>query len=426
MKYFLIFALIGLTVSVVPGVFAEQRDPVLESSVLWEVGTIQWLEDVYSSTGTAVVRVIDPDRNQIHGEIENFDVDVWSDTDLAGLDLTVTETDISSGVFEGTVFFSITDDSSGHRLRISQGDTVFSKYADITIPKSDYDDLSVLIDTAMISEENPTQKIEDRIALDKESYEWGDTVTIMIIAPELNMDSKTIEEINNTEKFPVEITTRHFEIKEFSLVETDVDTGVFSGKVTLNADDLPSAVDRVDHNNDGITVNFEYKEDMVAIGSAPIIETKSQEFTERQICGTGTTLQDGICRVTETVQSAESSSKWNNPYQNITPPLKQIKSGIALADVKCKEGKHPAYKSDRMSVACVTSSTYSDLIDRGWASLRLETRTTSDVGQNLCIWYGGDWDRISRHCNGLDSHLMCTMAGGKILDDSCLIPNTLN
>ena len=278
MNYFLIFALIGLTTSVIPSVFAEQRDPVLESSILWEVGTIQLLEDVYSTTGTAVIRVIDPDMNQIHGEIENFDVDVWSDTDLAGIDLTITETSRSSGIFEGTVFFSTADDSSGHRLRISQGDIIFSKYADTTIPKSHYGDISVLIDTAMIKEENPVSEIEDRVALDRKSYGWGDDVTITVTAPELNTDSRTIEKIHYDEKSPIKINTRHFEIKEFSLIETDVDTGIFSGKVTLNENDLPSA-DRIDYNSDGITVNFEYQEDWVAIGSAPIIHVESEDFT---------------------------------------------------------------------------------------------------------------------------------------------------
>ena len=241
------------------------------------MGTIQLLEDVYSTTGTAVIRVIDPDMNQIHGEIENFDVDVWSDTDLAGIDLTITETSRSSGIFEGTVFFSTADDSSGHRLRISQGDTIFSKYADTTIPKSSYNDISVLIDTAIIKEENHVQKIEDRVALDRESYGWRDDVAITVTAPELNTDSKTIEKINYNENSPININTRHFEINEFSLVETGADTGVFSGKVTLNADDLPSA-DRIDYNNDGITVNFEYQEDMVAIGSASITHTESKYF----------------------------------------------------------------------------------------------------------------------------------------------------
>lgn len=278
MKYFLSLTLIAMAASVIPGVSAEQNDLVLDSTIMWDVGKIQLLEDAYSSTGTAVVRVIDPDMNLIHGEIDNFDVDVWSGTDLTGIDLTVTETDTSSGIFEGTVFFSTTDNSSGHRLRISQGDTVFAKYVDTTIPKSDYNDISVLIDTAIIKKENPVSKIEDRVVLDRKSYGWGDDVIITVTAPELNIDSKVIEKISNdAEKSPIKINTRHFEIKGFSLVETDVDTGVFSGKVTLNENDLPSA-DSIDYHNDGITVNFEYQEDMVAIGSAPIVKTESEDF----------------------------------------------------------------------------------------------------------------------------------------------------
>ena len=86
----------------------------------------------------------------------------------------------------------------------------------------------------------------------------------------------------NAEKSPVEITTRHFEIKEFSLVETGADTGIFSGMITLNADALPSA-DHVDYGNDGITVNFEYQEDTVAIGSSPIVNTEYEGFTGEQL-----------------------------------------------------------------------------------------------------------------------------------------------
>ncbi len=105
-------------------------------------------------------------------------------------------------------------------------------------------------------------------------------------------------------------------------------------------------------------------------------------------------------------------------------PLKQIKNGVALANVQCHDEKRVIYKHDRMSAACVTSSTYGDLIERGWAALRLETDATTDVGQNLCKLYGGDWDRWSRHCDGLESNLMCTMAGGNILNGDCIIPIT--
>ena len=66
--------------------------------------------------------------------VDNFQVDVWSDSDSGGIDLMVTETSEMSGVFEGTVFFTTTDESSGHRLRVSEGDTVTVEYEDNTLP----------------------------------------------------------------------------------------------------------------------------------------------------------------------------------------------------------------------------------------------------------------------------------------------------
>ena len=49
-------------------------------------------------------------------------------------DLTVTETNEATGIFEGTVFFTVTDESSGHRLRVSEGDTITAEYEDNTLP----------------------------------------------------------------------------------------------------------------------------------------------------------------------------------------------------------------------------------------------------------------------------------------------------
>ena len=53
--------------------------------------------------------------------VGNFDVDVWPDSDAGGIDLTVTETNEATGIFEGTVFFTVVDESSGHRLRVAEG-----------------------------------------------------------------------------------------------------------------------------------------------------------------------------------------------------------------------------------------------------------------------------------------------------------------
>ncbi|MDH3656836.1 MAG: hypothetical protein OEM77_01700 [Nitrosopumilus sp.] len=52
--------------------------------------------------------------------------------------------------------------------------------------------------------------------------------------------------------------------------------------------------------------------------------------------------------------------------ENIPAPLKQISAGVALVDVKCNDGKHPAYKYNRMMVACVSEGTLEKLIERGW------------------------------------------------------------
>ena len=58
-----------------------------------------------------------------------------------------------------------------------------------------------------------------------------------------------------------------------------------------------------------------------------------------------------------------------NTKENIPAPLKQIATGVALVDVKCNEGKHPAYKYNRIMVACVSEETLEKLIERRWAKL---------------------------------------------------------
>ena len=107
--------------------------------------TIKWLETSYPSSGTGIIRVIDPDMNLNPDRIDNFDVDVWSDSDAGGIDITVTETDDATGIFEGTVFFTTNDESSGHRLRVTEGDTITAEYEDNTLsdPYTPTDELDI-------------------------------------------------------------------------------------------------------------------------------------------------------------------------------------------------------------------------------------------------------------------------------------------
>jgi len=121
----------GITVSFE---FSEDETVVGSALIRWNIGEVQWLEASYPASGTGVVRVIDPDMNLDPEAVDNFDVDVWSDSDAGGIDLTVTETNEATGIFEGTVFFTVRDESSGHRLRVAEGDTVTASYEDNTLP----------------------------------------------------------------------------------------------------------------------------------------------------------------------------------------------------------------------------------------------------------------------------------------------------
>lgn len=121
----------GLTVSYE---FSEDETVVGSALIRWNIGEVSFLEASYPASGTGVVRVIDPDMNLNPEAVDNFNVDVWSDSDAGGIDLTVTETNEATGIFEGTVFFTTTDDSSGHRLRVAEGDTVTAEYQDNTLP----------------------------------------------------------------------------------------------------------------------------------------------------------------------------------------------------------------------------------------------------------------------------------------------------
>ena len=121
----------GITVSFE---FSEDETVVGSALIRWNIGETQWLEASYPASGTGVIRIVDPDMNLNPEAVDNFDVDVWSDSDAGGIDLTVTETNEATGIFEGTVFFTTTDESSGHRLRVSEGDTITAEYEDNTLP----------------------------------------------------------------------------------------------------------------------------------------------------------------------------------------------------------------------------------------------------------------------------------------------------
>ena len=114
--------------------FSEDETVIGSALIRWNFGEVEWLEASYPASGSGVVRVIDPDMNFNPEAVDNFEIDIVSTSDAGGIDLTVTETNELTGVFEGTVTFTTTDDSSGHRLRVAENDVVTADYEDNTLP----------------------------------------------------------------------------------------------------------------------------------------------------------------------------------------------------------------------------------------------------------------------------------------------------
>ncbi len=202
--------------------------------IRWNTGEVQWLESSYSGIGTGVVRVIDPDMNLTPEVVDNFDIDVWSDTDKAGMQLTVTETNETTGIFEGTVFFSTSFFSSGHQLRVTPGDTIIASYDDHTLPDpyTTLDELHINAEATINGTPNvpsPTASIH----FNQDIYSWTDKVEINITAPNHNTNASQYDTIGSSDDNRVCIATRGHGLDYYTLVETGANTGVFSGEITL-------------------------------------------------------------------------------------------------------------------------------------------------------------------------------------------------
>jgi len=174
------------------------------------------------------------------------------------------------------------------------------------------------------------------VDLDKKVYTWTDKVYITIVAPDHNFDSDSVDEIGNTDQYPVKVATRNFALDNYKLVETGYDTGIFTGEVTLtkstNADSTPSGTGPTDgllpaSGDDGIIISFEFSEGETVVRSALVYSNKEQS------------------------------------------PLKQQMEGVHPNDVVCNDGLSKVYKYDRSAI-CVKSTSVDKLVQQGFTLLR--------------------------------------------------------
>ena len=103
--------------------------------VSWNIGTIQFSKESFFSDEYATIRIIDLDMNLNPEALDSIPIQLFSDSDIGGIEVIAVETSESSGSFVVTISFSQTLSSSGNRLFLLPGDTIFAKYDDYTLPK---------------------------------------------------------------------------------------------------------------------------------------------------------------------------------------------------------------------------------------------------------------------------------------------------
>ena len=110
---------------------------VLTESALvsWNIGTIQFSEDDYFLNDSVIIRVIDFDMNLDPDSLDHLPIQLFSDSDIAGIVVDSVETSKSSSLFVATITLSPTMTSSGNRLHVLPGDEIFGKYDDHTLPR---------------------------------------------------------------------------------------------------------------------------------------------------------------------------------------------------------------------------------------------------------------------------------------------------
>lgn len=77
--------------------------------------------------------------------------------------------------------------------------------------------------------------------------------------------------------------------------------------------------------------------------------------------------------------NANQTSSAIQSIQDLTNPRHQMKMGIPIHEIKCKEGLYPTFKIDRVTPACVTDGTMSELLMRGWSPLRLGMPASTNI-----------------------------------------------
>ncbi len=180
--------------------FEFAKGVVLTKSVpiQWNVGSIQFSESNYFSNNIATIRVIDPDLNLNPESLDQIPIQISSNSDVSGIEVTAVETSETSGIFTATISFTQNQSSSGNRLYAIPSDTIFAKYDDYTLPKpySIADNIAVKTSAIISSSQSALQSLP--IIL---SDSTGNQISTVSASDQIQIVGKILNTQNLKQKF---------------------------------------------------------------------------------------------------------------------------------------------------------------------------------------------------------------------------------
>ena len=319
-------------------VFAEENKTMIE-----------FLEDSYPHSGTAVIRVTDSSMNVSSG-VDYVDVVISSDADTVGTVVTMQETDNSSGIFEGTVFFVLNDYTSGHRLQVVQGDYIYATYKDTTdsaliegtpYPITDTTEFeeaqvkSAETTKEEVSSESESNRPDAFLEWTEESYGLTDTGVVRVV------DSFANSNPDKHESLDVIVYTINEDwdmeegnMLELSLTETGPDSGIFEATIFFS-EDKPSQGHRLQ------------------VETGDLVEATYAYSTDPQ---TGI-IDIEVGDMFEIISYVPTSLK------------EQLSHAINTQEIKCSNSGHVLIERNNGKLACVFSETAEKLVERAWANM---------------------------------------------------------
>ena len=185
----------GITVS-----FEFADGVILSESVKieWNLGDLRIIEVTEDS---AKIKLFDMDMNLNPESVDTVNVDVFSDDDGAGINLQISETTENSGVFEGLVYLTKNDQSSGNRLYALPDSEIIAKYSDRTLPRpyNTNDDLDIFAKEIVITNINSTERlVMEEIGILQQS---GDSIEELVVGQTGMIFSKIKNEVDFSQNF---------------------------------------------------------------------------------------------------------------------------------------------------------------------------------------------------------------------------------